>query len=452
MTQSYDTIINNNEESIGNETVNENTPILSKNDSVENGDQQKPSFLKRFLGIFIVVGIMFFMTATAELSQHIVGNTFKQPFMIIYFNTLYLMLSIPIELVVMKIEMIKEKSKKKNSINGKYKSINDDDGDDKSSVDSSSNKENYNNSETTSLFQRYKNQFKVEITFDENGKQVVNGMSLLRVLVISFFMCILFVTLNYVWMMALPLTEVSTSTALYQSATVFVFIFSIFILREKITILKVIPVVLFIAGVVGITLADSGSKAATDEYPKSTLGDILMIVSASLWGMYEVLTSKFFGKANRTVVNTFIGLIGFYNMIIGIPAMAVLNAIKFEILTFPTPQVFGMLVVNGCLGFGLNYFINWGLSVTSPLFVRSGELMSIPATLLFDIIFKHIAFPLVAIPGFVLIVVGFVFSLYVENKHNNEKLAEENRLKNEKKQNETIATSTNGYNSTNNNV
>ncbi|KAF2073726.1 hypothetical protein CYY_004959 [Polysphondylium violaceum] len=418
MTNSYD---NDN-------IVNEETPILAKNGTATEIQEEKLSFAQRFLGIFIVISIMLFMVSTAELSQHIVGNSYQQPFMIIYFNTMYLMFSIPIELVVMKIGLIKEKSKKNNKINNNtYKSINDDD--DNSSVDSNGDS---GNSWNDSLWTRYKKQFQVEISLDENGKQVQKGTSVKRVLVTSFFMCILFVTLNYIWMMGLPLLEVGTSSALYQSATIFVFFFSIIILKEKITVLKVIPVVLFIAGVVGITIAESRSKAQDSEYPRATLGIALMLVSASLWGLYEVLTNKFFGQANRTVVNTFIGLVGFYNMFLGIPVIAVLNAIKFEILTFPSPTVFGMLVINGFLGFGLNYLINWGLSVTSPLFVRSGELMSIPCAIVFDIVFKHVSFPLVAIPGFLLVCGGFVLSLYVENKHNKEMLLEEKRLKQEK--------------------
>jgi len=391
-------------------TKGEVSPIIQSNTGSTNQDDEhihtpQTNFLKKFLSIFLVCAIAFFMATTAELSQFIVSDSYKQPYTLVFFNTLFLMISFPIELVVLKISI----TKKKRGFKSTYTE--------------------YDPNE--SFFQTFKNQFTdigslnnntTTTTTDSNG-QLKKGHTFKKVAICSFFLSILFVGLNYIWMSALPMTEVSTSTALYQSATVFVFIFSIFILKEKVTILKTIPVILFIAGVIGITVADSRSKTEESEanYPNSTLGDILMIISAALWAVYEVLTTKFFSDANRTVVNTFIGLVGFFNLLFGIPMILILNATGAEPFTFPTVKIFGMLALNGFMGFGLNYLINWGLSITSPLFIRSGELMAIPATLLFDILFKHIFFPLIALPGFILIIAGFVMSIFLESKTIKEK-------------------------------
>ncbi|KAF2075069.1 hypothetical protein CYY_003636 [Polysphondylium violaceum] len=386
--------VDNNQESVS----DDETPTINNS---KNG-----GFLQRFLSIILVCAIAFFMATTAELSQFIVGDSYRQPYTLVFFNTLFLMFSFPIELVVLRISI----SKKRRGYKSTYTE--------------------YDPNE--SFFQTFKNQF-TDLGAGNTGMSSTNdsststpqpsGHTFKKTALCSFFLSILFVGLNYIWMSALPMTSVSTSTALYQSATVFVFIFSIFILKEKITILKTIPVVLFIAGVIGITLADNQSKSSTDDnqYPNSTLGDVLMLISALLWGFYEVLTTKFFGDANRTVVNTFIGLVGFFNLLFGIPMIAILHVSGAEPFAWPTVKVFGMLVLNGFLGFGLNYLINWGLTVTSPLFIRSGELMAIPATLFFDIIFKHVLFPLISLPGFLLIVAGFIMSIFLESRHIKEK-------------------------------
>eukprot|EP01133_Synstelium_polycarpum_P004015 gene4015-4650_t len=205
-----------------------------------------------------------------------------------------------------------------------------------------------------------------------------------------------------------------------ESATVWVFVFSLFILKEKATILKCVSVALFIAGVIGITLAD-GTSGSDSDYPNAVTGDILMIVSALMWALYEVLTSKYFSDSSRTVVNTYISLVALWNIILSPIFFIVLHFSGFEKFELPSLQIFGMLTLSASVAFALNYLINWGCAMTSPLFVRSGELLTIPATLLFDIIFKHIPFPLVAIPGFACIVAGFVVMLFVENKAMKEK-------------------------------
>ncbi|KAK5583623.1 hypothetical protein RB653_005221 [Dictyostelium firmibasis] len=212
-----------------------------------------------------------------------------------------------------------------------------------------------------------------------------NEISFKKLFIISIPITILYVGLNWCWLIALPMTDVSISTAIYQ----------------KIEILKIISIIIFMGGIVGITIVTSKSSSI---YPNAIKGDLLMILSAGLWAIYEVMTSKFLGNAKRTIVNTYMGFIGLINLIIGIPFIFILNFIGFEVIKIPTLKIFGMLLSNAIIGSSITYLVNWGLSLTSPLFVRSGELMSIPLTLLFDLIVKNMKLPLLAIPGYILII------------------------------------------------
>jgi len=194
-------------------------------------------------------------------------------------------------------------------------------------------------------------------------------------------------------------------------------------------------------GVVGITLADSTSKGESQDYPQETLGIILMLVCAVCWAFYEVLTAKFFGEANRTVMNTYLTLVGVFNLIVGIPILAILSVTKVEILGVPDPKTAGLIVLVGFISFALMYLIAWGLTVTSPLFIRSGELMSIPATLFYDVTFRREPFPLTAIPGYTLIIIGFILTLWVETRSNNQKLAAIEEKEKQQKQEKEIESS-----------
>ncbi|KAN0016022.1 hypothetical protein ACTFIU_005972 [Dictyostelium citrinum] len=408
----------NNDNFYYNEEVVEQEVEYTKKIKVNNNNNGKQSVkIKReekknkFLGIIIVFLITLFMATSAELSQYIVSGDYKAPFTIIWFSTIILSFSLVIEFILLKIELVKER---KDGLKISFDNVKHLDYNINSSISGSCNYElNYTKQDT--LFQRFQSKFKVERKINpENGETVTTGITFKKLFIISIPMSILFVGLNWIWMLAISMTEVSISTALYQSASVFCFILSIIILKEKVKILKTISVIIFMGGIVAIAITTVGTDK--NEYPHAINGEILMIISAAMWGLYEVLTSKFIGDANRTIVHTYMGLIAFVNLILGIPVIAILNVTKFEPFSVPSPSVFGMLLLNALVGFSVNYLINWGLSVTSPLFVRSGELMVIVATLLFDIIIKHMKLPLLALPGYSLIVIGFILSVYIESR------------------------------------
>ncbi|KAF2072938.1 hypothetical protein CYY_005760 [Polysphondylium violaceum] len=406
--------------------INETTPIIRLKDEQLPlvPVKEKPGFFKRFLSFFIVIAIAVLMATISEMSQSLL-DAYPKPYMFNFFNTLYLIFSFPIELGMLASDLKEARAKKEKS---GYQYINNDDG---------------QQDIPDSLWVYYKQQFQVEVSFDQEGKEIRKGISLKKTTLLSIFMAFLLVGSTYLMMRALPLCEVSLATVLFQSATVFVFIFSIIILKEKITILKTIPVVLFIGGVVGITLADSTSKGEANDYPQATLGIILMLICAVCWAFYEVLTAKFFGEANRTVMNTYLALAGFFNLIAGIPILIILNFTNVERLGVPDPKTAGLIVLVGFISFALMYLIAWGLTVTSPLFIRSGELMSIPATLFADVTFRRQPFPLTAIPGYVLIVVGFVVTLWVENKYATEAREKQEKEEIEKQEKEIQGNSRN---------
>ncbi|KAM9968771.1 hypothetical protein ACTFIW_000648 [Dictyostelium discoideum] len=400
---------NNNKCKLGydKENINNdnNNTIISNKLIKENKKRDR----NKFLGIIIVILITISQTGFSELSSFVVTGDFNSPFMISWFNTIFFLFSFLIEFILIKFELNKEKKELLNS-----------------------NNESPQKQDT--ILKRFKSKFKI-IFDDETGAEIIspNGINLKKLIIISIPMTILYIILNWLWVLSLSMTETSIATALYQSATVFCFFLSIIILKEKIKILKSLSILIFMGGLVGIAVATTTTTTdGDDKFPNAILGDILMIVSAFLWGLYEVLTSKFIGDANRTIVNTYMGLIGLFNLIIGIPIIIILNFIKFELFKIPDSYTFIMIFVNAVVGFLVLYLIIWGLSVTSPLFVRSGELMTIPSTLIFDILFKKMKLPLLAIPGYILIVIGFVLSVFIESRQ----IKKKEKLKNQQSKNE----------------
>ncbi|EGG14316.1 hypothetical protein DFA_12086 [Cavenderia fasciculata] len=365
------------------------TLLLKKDiDSVQVGQQTENPKPKRIIGIVIVILILLLQTTLSEFGQVVLFD-FPKPFFVCMSSSAFLFLAIPIELVALKIDQSKKSNKEKQPLMAR-------------SIQETNDELESNNND--SMIETIKSEFsKSEFSYP-------------KFFLVCFGMTFLLLVTNWLWMIGFSLTEVSTATAIYQSATVFVFIFSIIILKDKPTLLKVVYVFLFIGGVVGITVADQLSGDDSSKFPHAVIGDIIMVVSACLWALYEVLVNKFFGKASRTVLNFFIGMTTFNMLIIGIPTLAIINKIGFEPFDLPDNKQLTDLAIMASIAFALLYVMNIGLSICSPLFVRSGELMTIPGTLFWDIIFKHYKMPLTSIPGFVAIIVGFVLSLYVENK------------------------------------
>jgi len=103
----------------------------------------------------------------------------------------------------------------------------------------------------------------------------------------SFWMSWLLCLVAYAWYLSLPLTQVGANTTIYQSASVFVFIFSIFLLNESVTLRKIFSVALSVAGVA--LIASTPESSGNSEQQDSFIGYVFLIISVLLYALYEVL-------------------------------------------------------------------------------------------------------------------------------------------------------------------
>ena len=78
---------------------------------------------------------------------------------------------------------------------------------------------------------------------------------------------------TYAWYLSLTGTSVAGNSAVYQSAPVFVFLLSIFVLKEKVTAWKLIAVVLCVSGsaVVAVISSEESNLAPNEFWLNSTI-------------------------------------------------------------------------------------------------------------------------------------------------------------------------------------
>ncbi len=138
-------------------------------------------------------------------------------------------------------------------------------------------------------------------------------------------------------------TDLSTavSGALITSASpAFVVLFAVIILREKLTVLRLLTIVLASAGVV-IMLNPTAADLASGSFA----GDVFLAIAALTWGLYSVLVRRVTMRhATPTLTVTVYALLG--GLLLSVPASAL------ELSVRPVGQV-DLSIVLGLLYLGL---------------------------------------------------------------------------------------------------
>jgi solute carrier family 35 protein F5 len=140
-----------------------------------------------------------------------------------------------------------------------------------------------------------------------------------------------------------------SNTILSSASSLFTFLVSLVFLGEKFTWLKLISVLLCMAGTVIVSLGDSETGLTAASNP--LLGDILALVSSALYAVYITLIRKKVpdddGKSGHVSMAQFLGFLGLFNLIIFLPVALILNFTKVEPFDVLTGEQAGLIVGKG---------------------------------------------------------------------------------------------------------
>mmetsp|Transcript_32632 Transcript_32632/g.50664 ORF Transcript_32632/g.50664 Transcript_32632/m.50664 type:complete len:413 (-) Transcript_32632:89-1327(-) len=269
---------------------------------------------------------------------------------------------------------------------------------------------------------------------------------------VPYFLC------GYFWYLSIVHTSVTGNTVIYDSAFIFIFIFSIFLLRERISLLKILSVIVSFLGLVFVVW--SGSQSEEEGVDQTVMGYILVATSTILCSFYDVIYKKYGTKPNKidkgemknsepnlqhTEINgnenenefknenededynipekikvvdaedipiessfLFQGTIGLVTVLCFWPAFIPLDLSGFEIFEWPDWEITKILFVNMIFddgtAMGFLLAINW----TTPLLVGVGSLLNIPISVFLDMIIHSYLLPWYGFIGVGCIVLGFV--------------------------------------------
>ena len=112
-----------------------------------------------------------------------------------------------------------------------------------------------------------------------------------------YFLC------GWFWYLSFAHTSVTANTAIYDSSFVFVFLLSMVMLHERVSVLKIASVLVSFIGLMVIVLA--ASQSYESGITQTFMGYFFVALSTILYAVYEVIFKKYGSKPKKEIDEVF---------------------------------------------------------------------------------------------------------------------------------------------------
>lgn len=243
---------------------------------------------------------------------------------------------------------------------------------------------------------------------------------------LGFEFCMLWFLANYFIGVSLEYTTVASSTILTSTSSIFTLGFGVLAKVERFTSRKLFGVLASLAGIVLIATIDFTGKSSDDDhrgsFPVKTLaemavGDVLALLAAIMYGIYSVFMKK--RIADESVVNMplFFGMVGLINVLFLWPGFFILHWTGLETFEWlPPGKVTTIVVLNALASCVADLAWGYAVLMTSPIVVTVGLSMTIPFSLIGQMILNAQTSSFLYWIGAVMVVLSFLFVNHEEKK------------------------------------
>ena len=240
------------------------------------------------------------------------------------------------------------------------------------------------------------------------------------------------------WYVAIDMTSPSDLTAIYNCSAFFAYVFSIWLLHDKLRFDKMFSVGLAIAGVLVVAYGDkeetkapgqhggaSGGKPGGSEPANDRLlGNIIIGIGSVLYGLYEVLYKKLACPPEGTspgrgmiFANTFGSMVGIFTLTVLWIPLPILHFTGVERFELPRGEAAGLLAISTLSNAVFSGSFLVLMSLTSPVLSSVAALLTIFLVAIVDWLITNKPLSAAAIVGGCLIIVAFAllsWATYIE--------------------------------------
>lgn len=382
------------------------------------------------LGLLLLLAVVFLWTASNFLGSSIFAdNTYAKPFFLTYLNTTCFMLAaIPglIRSAHQKRREGKLSSSIRKVVTKPWHSLRE-----LWTDDPEGEAEDFFKPDEPPVFRRRPSAARLLTTESVRFRRMRTHLGFKSTARLSFTFCILWFSANYFAMACLQYTTVASTTILTSTSSIWTLLIGAFTHMEKFTWRKLLGVLASLAGIVIISSKDltatgpgpdgtplghhdvrSPSTFPTKRPAELALGDVLALTSAVIYGAYTIMLKRTTIKAEPLQLNMplFFGLVGFFNAVLLFPLFPILSWTGMEPFQLPpSKRIWTILMCNAVSSLLSDICWAYAMVLTSPLIITVGLSLTIPLSLVGEMIIQHKFEGLVYWLGAVIVVSSFVF-------------------------------------------
>ncbi|OTA83952.1 hypothetical protein M434DRAFT_400558 [Hypoxylon sp. CO27-5] len=211
----------------------------------------------------------------------------------------------------------------------------------------------------------------------------------------SFEFCMIWFLGNYFASACLEYTSVASTTILTSTSSVWTLIFCAMMRIESFSIRKLLGVLASLTGIILISTVDLSGADNDDNrgnFPHKSqrqiaIGDAMALFSAVVYGFYVVVMKRRIGNEDRVDMPLFFGLVGVFNILLLWPLFPILHFTGIEPFEMPpTGKVWLIILINSISSFLSDISWAYAMLLTTPLVVTVGLSLTIPLSLIGEMI------------------------------------------------------------------
>ncbi|KAI9027106.1 hypothetical protein CLU79DRAFT_23522 [Phycomyces nitens] len=209
----------------------------------------------------------------------------------------------------------------------------------------------------------------------------------------------------YLWYVSVNLTSMSNLTAIYNTGCFFAYVFSVWLLHDRLMATKIAAILLCMVGVFLMAFWTSGDQPAQNQ----TLGISVAVLGAALYGFYEVYYKKYASPSQASVLfaNTLTGTIGIITFLVFWIPLPILHFSGYETFELPDLETFVYILGIASMSVVYNATFMCVIALVNPVFAAVGVMLTVPAVAVTDVLVTGVMVPGSTVIGSILILAGF---------------------------------------------